>query len=279
VRVAAKRLIDRFADRGHADLAVELARPLPAEMICTWLGFPEEDHPQLLAWFAQMLERTPGEPALPPTALDGRDRMRAYIEEAATNRRTRPRDDLLSVLVEAEMSDELTRDEVLGASILLFMAGITTTSGLISNSLAHLDRFGEQRDLMRREPTRIPAAIEECLRYEAPIPAVLRTATRDLEAYGRVIPAGARVSLIWASANRDERRWPDPDRLDITRAPSRHVSFGEGIHHCIGAPLARLEARIAFEELFARIGSYAVVGPIRRVATTDRALESLPVEF
>ena len=131
MRVVARRLIDRFADRGHADLAVELARPLPAEMICTWLGFPEDDHPQLLAWFGQMLERTPGVRALPASALDARDRMRAYIEEAATDRRTRPRDDLLSVLVEAEMGDELTRDEVLGASILLFMAGITTTSGLI----------------------------------------------------------------------------------------------------------------------------------------------------
>jgi cytochrome P450 len=126
----------------------------------------------------------------------------------------------------------------------------------------------------------MPAAIEELLRYDAPIQTLMRVATRDVEAHGATIPAGARVSLIWASANRDERRWPDPDRLDIDRPPERHTSFGEGIHHCIGAPLARLEARIAFEELFARIPTYAVSGPIRRITTpTDRALESLPVEF
>jgi cytochrome P450 len=280
VRLKARRLIDRFADRGSADLAQELARPLPAEMICTWLGFPDEDHPQLLDWFSHMLDRVPGQRALPGSALDARDRMRAYIQEAAAERRTSSRDDLLSTIVQAEAAGTISRDEIVGCSVLLFMAGITTTSGLISNSLLNLDRFPDQRDLLRREPERMPAAIEELLRFDAPIQALLRTTTRDVQESGAVIPAGARVSLIWASANRDERRWPDPDRLDIDRAPERHISFGEGIHHCIGAPLARLEASIAFEELFARIPSYAVTGPIRRVTTpTDRALESLPVEF
>lgn len=280
VRVRARRLIDRFADRGSADLAAELARPLPGEMICTWLGFPDEDHPQLLDWFGHMLDRVPGERPLPASALDARDRMHAYIREAATARRAAPQDDLLTVLVEAQAAGTISPDELLGCCVLLFMAGITTTSGLISNSLLHLARFPEQRELMRREPERIPAAIEELLRYEAPIQTLLRVATRDVEAHGTVIPEGARVSLIWASANRDERRWPDPDRLDITRQPERHVSFGEGIHFCIGAPLARLEARIVFEELFPRIPAYAVSGPIRRITTpTDRALVSLPVEF
>ena len=164
--------------------------------------------------------------------------------------------------------------------MLLFIAGITTTSGLISNSLLHLDRFPDQRELMRRDPTVIPAAIEELLRYDAPIQALARTTTRAVDSYGVAIPTGARVVLVWASANRDERRWADPDRLDITREPQRHVSFGDGIHHCLGAPLARLEARIVFEELFRRIPEYAVSGPTVRIKTpTDRALESLPVEF
>ncbi|MBF6604998.1 MAG: cytochrome P450 [Chloroflexi bacterium] len=280
VRLTARRLIDRFADRGAADLARELARPLPAEMVCTWLGFPDDDHPELLDWFGHMLERVPGQRTLPASALEARDRLRAYIEEVAADRRATPRDDLLSVLVQAQANGTISRDEVLGCCVLLFMAGITTTSGLISNSLFHLNRFPDQRELLRLEPERITAAIEELARFDAPIQTVLRTATRDVESFGAVIPAGAHVSLIWASANRDERRWRDPDRLDITRAPERHVSFGEGIHHCIGAPLARLEARIALEELFARIPTYAVSGPIRRVTTpTDRALESLPVEF
>jgi cytochrome P450 len=279
VRVAARRLIDRFADRGAADLARELARPLPAEMVCTWLGFPEVDHPQLLAWFAGMLERTPGLSALPEAALDARDRLRAYIEGAAEERRAHPTEDLLGVLVQARTDGAISADELLGCCVLLFVAGITTTSGLISNSLLHLDRFPDQRDLLRQKPERMAAAIEELGRFDAPIQTVRRTATRDVESFGMVIPKGAPVSLIWASANRDERRWPDPDRLDIDRAPERHVVFGEGIHHCIGAPLARLEARIALEEFFARVPTYAVSGPVRRVATTDRALESLPVEF
>lgn len=280
VRRRARRLIDRFADRGHADFAQELARPLPGQMICAWLGFPDEDHPQLLEWFGHMLDRVPGERALPSSALEARDQLRGYIGDAAAVRRDAPQDDLLSLLVEAVRNGAISEDELLGCSMLLFVAGITTTSGLISNSLLHLDRFPDQRELMRREPDRIPVAIEELLRYEAPIQTLLRTTTRDVEAFDALIPAGAHVSLIWASANRDERRWQDPDRLDITRAPERHVAFGEGIHHCIGAPLARLEAKVVFEELFARIPTYAVSGPIRRITTpTDRALESLPVEF
>jgi len=280
VRTAATRLIDRFADRGTADFARELARPLPAQMVCAWLGFPEQDHPQLIDWFGHLGDRTPGARELPPSAIAARDLMRSYIDATAAERRVAPRDDLLSVLVEAEATGRMSRDEVIGLSMLLFLAGITTTAGLISNSLFHLDRFPDQRELMRREPERIPAAIEELLRFEAPIQTLMRTANEDVEARGTTIPKGAHVSLIWASANRDERRWPDPDRIDITRQPQRHVAFGEGIHHCIGAPLARLEARIAFEELFRRIPSYTVSGPIRRIQTaTDRGLESLPVAF
>ena len=186
----------------------------------------------------------------------------------------------MSALVEAREAGSISSDELLGASMLLFVAGITTTSGLISNSLLHLDRFPDQRTLIRDDPSVLPAAIEELIRFDAPIQALARTASREVAAHGRVIPEGARIVLVWASANRDERRWADPDRLDITRDPQRHVSFGDGIHHCLGAPLARLEARIAFEELFRRIPEYAVTGPIVRVKTpTDRALESLPVEF
>ena len=280
VRRKVIELIDGFADSGHADLARDLARPLPGTTMFSWFGFPEADHPQLLSWFGEMLERDRGERALPDRAIAGRDRMRAYMQAAADERRIARRDDLMSFLVEANESGQISADELLGASMLLFVAGITTTSGLISNSLLHLDRFPDQRARMRDDPSVLPAAIEELLRFDAPIQALARTATRDVAAHGRVIPEGARVALLWASANRDERRWVDPDRLDIAREPQRHVSFGDGIHHCLGAPLARLEARIVFEELFRRIPEYAVTGPIVRIKTpTDRALESLPVEF
>lgn len=280
VRPAAARLVERFADRGHADLAQELARPLPAQMVCSWLGFPEADHPQLIDWFGHMLDRTPGLRDLPPSAVQARDDLRAYVADAAAERRTTPREDLLSVLVQAQRDDILTTDEMLGLALLLFLAGITTTAGLISNSLLHLDRFPDQRELLLREPERMPAAIEEFLRFDSPIQVLARTTTREVEVHDVAIPKGARVAMILASANRDERRWPDPDRLDITREPARHVAFGEGIHHCVGAPLARLEGAIALEELFKRVPDYRVSGPIVRVSTpTDRALESLPVEF
>ena len=186
----------------------------------------------------------------------------------------------MTFLVEAESAGQLSSDEVLGSSLLLFVAGITTTSGLISNSLLHLATFPEQREIMGRDPGVVPVAIEELLRYDAPIQILARTATRDVKVGGSIIPGGAQVLLIWASANRDERRWTDPDTLDVSREQQRHVAFGDGIHHCLGAPLARLEARIAFETLLRRIPAYAVSGPIVRVKTpTDRALERLPVEF
>lgn len=280
VRAKVSQMIDAFADAGHADLARDLARPLPATTMFSWFGFREEDHPQLLSRFGQMLERVHGKRALPAVALAARDQMREYVRSVADDRRASPREDLMTLLAQAEVAGEITADELLGSSLLLFIAGITTTSGLISNSLLHLARFPDQRELLRRHPEMIGAAIEELLRYDAPIQALARTTTRDVRSHGSVIPAGSRIVLLWASANRDERRWPEPDTLDVTRAPKHHVSFGEGIHHCLGAPLARLEAKIAFEELFRRIPAYVVSGPVTRVPTpTDRALESLPVEF
>ena len=280
VRRKVNELVDGFVDAGRADFASDLARPLPGTTMFSWFGFPEVDHPQLLAWFGDLLEREPGRPELPARALAARDRMREYMQAEAAERRRAPREDLMSFLVAAEQAGEMTPDEVLGASMLLFVAGITTTSGLLSNSLLHLDRFPDQRARIRDEPAILPAAVEELVRFDAPIQTLARTTTRPVELHGRVIPEGARVALIWASANRDERRWVDPDRVDVDRDPQRHVSFGEGIHHCLGAPLARLEAKIAFEELFRRIPEYAVVGPIVRIPTpTDRALASLPVEF
>jgi cytochrome P450 len=280
VRAKVHQLIDGFAESGRADFAHDFARPLPATTMFTWFGFPEEDHPELLATFGDMLQRTTGQRALPPVALAARDRIRTYVRDTAQERRKVPGDDLMTFLVQAEAAGELSADELLGSSLLLFVAGITTTSGLISNSLMHLATFPDQREMMRRDPAVIPVAVEELLRYDPPIQVLVRATTRDIDVRGSVIPAGARVLLVWASANRDEERWVDPDRLDITRSQLRNVAFGDGIHHCLGAPLARLEAKIAFEELLRRIPNYAVSGPVVRVMTpTDRALERLPVEF
>jgi cytochrome P450 len=279
-RERANQLIDTFVDARSADFAWEFARPLPAHVMFTWLGFPDDDHPQLLEWFGGMLDRTPGQRELPASTIGARDHMLAYVAEAAAERRVSQRDDLLGFLVAAEKVGQLTADEVLGGCMLLFIAGITTTSGLIANSLMHLATFPDQRALLASDPRRFTEAVEELLRYDAPIQTLVRTTTRDVTMLDDTIPEGEFVSLLWASANRDERRWPNADTLDISRAPVRHVAFGEGIHHCLGAPLARLEGRIALEELLKRIPEYEVSGPVVRVKTlTDRALERLPVEF
>jgi cytochrome P450 len=280
IRLKATDLVDRFAGSGGADFAQDLPRPLPGSMICTWLGFPVEDHDQLLGWFGHLLDRVPGQRELPPSAIEARDNLRVYIGAAAAERIASPRDDLLGTMVQAHQAGVLSQDEIQGSAILLFLAGITTTAGLISNALFHLASRPDQWRLLRDEPERLPDAIEEFLRFDPPIQTLMRVTLSDVEAHDQVIPEGAHVSLIWASANHDDRRWPEPDRLDITRDPARHLAFGEGIHHCIGAPLARLEGRIAFEELFRRIPGYELSGPPVRITTpTDRAFERLPVSF
>lgn len=280
VQAKVAALLERLVGRSEVDLAQEFARPLPAGMVCQWLGFPERDHPKLLEWFEAMMTRVPERAKLPSIAFEGRDAMRTYIEHAIASRRKREGDDLLSALVRAQRNDELTADEVIGVSMLLFVAGIVTTTGLIANSLLALSRFPDQRELLVHQPERIPTAIEEFLRYEAPIQWLARTSTSSLSIHGREIPVGERVILIWASANRDERRWSHPDRLDVLREPKRHVSFGEGIHHCLGAPLARLEGRIAFEQFLTRFPNYHVTGPVERVySPMDRGIARLPVRL
>ena len=157
--------------------------------------------------------------------------------------------------------------------------GNDTTTGMLGGTV-QLHRRPDQRRLLVEQPDLIPDAIDEFLRLTSPVQGLARTATRDVPIGDTTIPKGRKVLLLYGSANRDERRWDEPDRLDITREPARHVAFGEGIHHCIGAPLARLEARVAFEELFKRIPDYAVIGPTLRGSTpSDRLFESLPVEF
>jgi cytochrome P450 len=278
VRGEVRRLVAELRAREEVDFAQQLATPLPAAVVCGWLGFPESDHAELVRWFEAMLERVPGQIELPAAALYARDQMRAYIREAVRARRQASRDDLLSVFVQAERAGALSEDEVLGSAMLLFFAGITTTSALIANSLLHLGRFESQRELLRHSPVLAPAAVEELLRFDAPLQWLTRVVACDVELHERTIPAGSRVLLVWASANRDERRWPQADELILTRDRLRNIAFGEGIHHCLGAPLARLEARVVLEELMPQIVDYELAGPVSRLYTqTERTITSLPM--
>jgi cytochrome P450 len=277
--IAAKvdALVSALLERGSVDLVDELARRLPVSVVCDLLGAPAEDHPQLEAWYAGMLHREPGRPEVTETAERATREMRDYIVAAVTERMAAPRDDLFSTIAAAHSEGRLTMEEVDGMCRLLLLAGVHTTSSLIANTLMLLeDRPGDRRAL-GADPARIPTAVEELLRFLAPVQSGARVTTAEVELHGTVIPRGERVLLLWASANRDERRYPDPDTLDLGRTPLRNVAFGEGIHFCLGAPLARLESRIAFEALFTRIPEYEIVGPVERHFTfLERGIARLP---
>jgi cytochrome P450 len=249
-------------------------------MIRAWLGLPEDDHEQLLEWFDEMNRRIPGKLELPPSALVARDSMRAYIQTAAERRRRREQADLLTPLVRAHAAGDITMDELLALTMLLFFAGIITTAGLLSTSLRLLAERPNDRLLLREESARIPDAVEEFLRFDSPLQFLARTSIRDVEIHGQKIPAGAKVVLLWGAANRDERRWEHPDKLDLTREPQRHLAFGVGIHHCLGAPLARLEGSIALEEILRVVGDWKISGPVERLySPNERVLLHLPVRI
>ena len=277
--IAAKvdTLVGSLVERGRVDLVDELARRLPVSVVCDLLGAPAEDHPQLERWYADMLYREPGRSEVPETAERATREMRGYIVAAVTERLRSPRADLFTTIAGAHGEGRLSMDEVDGMCRLLLLAGVHTTSSLIANALMLLEERPGDRRALGADPARIPDAIEELLRYLAPVQSGARVTTDGVEIHGVSVPRGERVLLLWASADRDERRFPDPDVLDLGRGPLRNVAFGEGIHFCLGAPLARLEARIAFEALFTRIPEYEIVGPVERHFTfLERAIARLP---
>ena len=280
VRQRTRELLAPYAETGEIDLAADIARPLPAAVICMLLGLPSTDGPLLSDWFAKMLERVPGQIEAPESAWEANRAMRNYIAEAAAKREREPKKDLLTVIVDAHRDGTITQDEVVGLSIFMFYSGIITTAGLISNSFLNLLQFPDQRAAIASDPARVPAAIEELLRYDAPIQSLSRVTLADTKIHGTVIPAGSRVLLVWGSANRDEERWPEADKIDIFRERKRHLAFGEGIHYCIGAPLARLEAAIVFDEVLSLLPEYQLDGDVTRIYTPhERGLERLPVRF
>jgi cytochrome P450 len=280
IRALVTELIDRFADRGEADFATEFAEPLPVTVISDMLGIPRTDQGSVSHWCHVMFERTI-EGRATDAAYEAGYGIKEYFRSMMEERRRRPRADLMSHIANASIGDvPLTDDEVVGMTIFLYAAGNETTSMLIGNALWLLDRYPEKRAELVAAPEKIPTALEEMLRFEAPVSNQARMTKRDTELRGCVIPKGKKVLLVYGSANRDETAFPRADELDLDRPPARHVSFGEGIHFCLGAPLARLEARVALEELLRRIPEYRVTGPVQwSPASVLRGPVSLPVEF
>ena len=283
VRAFAARSLDRLVGQGGFDFIADLGTEIPMRTIGMLLGVPEEDQQVLRDHIDEGLRLADGVMPDPPSATD--NRMSADYGEYIDWRKEHPSDDLMTELLTAEFTDEqgtvrtLTRDEVLGYIALLAGAGNETTTRLIGWAAKLLAEHPDQRKALVDEPALIPNAIEECLRYEAPSPVQARSVTRDVEHHGTKLATGSALVLLNGSANRDERQFEDPDRFDIHRKVQRHLSFGYGIHFCLGAHLARLEGRIALEEVLKRFPEWEIdtARAVQARTSTVRGWEKLPV--
>ena len=267
IRARAEQLLDDIGsgsgsdtagapDEVQFDLIETLAYPLPVAVIGELYGVGDDDHADLKRWSKAVVDYTGSSVAHPHLAREldtALAEFRAYLRGLVGERRQRPRDDLLSDLVAAvDDGERLAEDELVATSINLLFAGHETTTNLIGNGTLSLLRHPDQLDLLRRRPELIPGAVEELLRYDSPVQRVRRITTCDIVIGGREIPKGTPVTAFLGSANRDPAQWDRPDELDVTRPDVFPMSFGGGPHYCIGAALARLEGRIAFETLLDR---------------------------
>jgi cytochrome P450 len=280
MREIAGELLDGFADGGRGDLLAQYARHLPSRVIGEMIGVPPERREAFLgcteALITAIPDGTPTERSFQPAA-----RIYQEFTKLLEERRRAPREDLMSALLAAEIDGRrLDERELLGFCFVLIVAGNDTTTNLIANGAVLLARHPDQRRLLVREPARLPDAVEEMLRFESPAQALPRVARRSVALHGRTIPEGALVRLVWGAANHDEREFDEPERFDVRRRIRRHLAFGQGIHFCLGAHLARLEGRVAFEELLARIPDYELAGEPGWVTSSwARAHRSVPVVF
>jgi hypothetical protein len=277
----AEQLISAFIDAGEADLATDLAWALPLRATMALLGLPESDYPFLhdtfeLLWTDNRLWIEPAEDAPSRRAAS---EIRGYFAERILERCGRvDANDVLATIAQADAANVAPLNDLAEIGIVLYIAGYETTANLLSNSLLHLAEDPAQRAWLAADPTRMPDAIEELLRFDAPVQVLARTTTRPVELHGEELPEGARVLLVYGSANRDPRRYSDPDRLDLARPVLRHLAFGNGIHHCLGAPLARQESSVTLRALLTMAPGYAINGPVVRNTNmvSTRGITSLP---
>ncbi len=250
-----KDLVAEIDRRGECDLVGDLTVPLPVMVISELLGIEPERFEDFKRW-SQVIVSVFGQLPTPEqlaTFHNTLDELDEYLEPLIERRRKDPRDDIISVLTQKEEEDALNEDELIGFVILLLIAGNETTTNLIGNTILALWDNPTQLALLNKSPELIPAAVEEGLRFSSPVQMLFRQATRDVELGGEKIPEGAIVMPCFAAANRDPKRFENPDRFDIGRDNQGHVAFGLGVHFCLGASLARLEARIALEALVPRL--------------------------
>ena len=275
-------LLDAVDDTAGFDLMQAVAQPLPVIVIAEMLGVPPKDREQFKIWSDQRAR------SLEPV-LDAQERaasnaagkaLDAYFQPIVKERRSAPKNDIISALARAEEEgDRLTEREVLNMLRLLLIAGNETTTNLIGNGILALLRHPDQLQRLRDDPGLIPAAVDELLRFDSPVQTTFRRALEDCEVNGFPLRERDNIVLLLGAANRDPDAFDDPDRLDVGRGDRSHLSFGRGIHHCIGAPLARLEGRIVLETLLERFSQISLLTerPRFRNSVVLRGLESLPI--
>jgi cytochrome P450 len=283
VRALTATLLDEVARKHHFDLVADFATQLPVRIIASILGIPGERWETFTRWSHTLIDLTslpPGTPVADSVRANLIE-MRGYFAEEIERRRRHPGADLMSSLVSAHEDEEmLGASELMHFLVILLFAGTETTTNLIANGMLALQNHREQLELLRRDPTLMQRAVEEMLRYDSPVQSVFRTAKEDVEIGGTAIEKGSGIFLMMGAANRDPAKFPNPDVFDITREQNDHLSFGEGIHYCLGAPLARLEASVAFTALLNRFPHLALDGTPKLDYKTSffvRSLNSLPM--
>ncbi len=282
VRAIARECLDAIEPDSVTDLVEALAVPLPMFVIAEMLGVPRSDRPRFRKWSDSMIEAGGGNRTPATDAMLGE--MLGYFAAVLAERRRAPKDDLVSTLARAEIEgEELTDPQILIFCVTLLAAGNETTRNLISGGSLLLTRNPEQQQRLLEDRSLLPNAIEEMLRWWTPVQSFIRTATCDTELRGKQIATGDVMLLLYASANRDEEVWgDDADRFDISRDHDRkrHLAFGFGEHLCLGAPLARMEARVLFEELLTRFPRFEIAGePQFLHSRLMHGVEHLPVRF
>jgi cytochrome P450 len=277
-------LLDRMAERqGPVDLIAEFAYPLPVVVIAELLGVPAEDRVKFQEWSALLAASV--DPLISSELMDrltwAREALHAYLREIIAERRQQPRSDLISALVAVEeRGDVLSEPELVVMCTLLLVAGHETTVNLIGNGVLALLRHPDQLERLRADPSLIGSAVEELLRFDAPVQLTGRIAVEPVQIEGQTIEPGQWILPLLGGANHDPAQFAEPERLDLGRNPNPHVAFGRGIHFCLGAPLARLEGQIAIGALVRRFRTLALAGePVRRDQITLRGLKSLPVSI
>jgi cytochrome P450 len=285
IRRLCARLLDAQVGKSSFDYVQDFGARVPAYVIAALLGVPEEDRDTVRGWIDESFHLDPELGMYNDVSAVAMGKMMEYVTAQLVDRQTSPRDDMFTDLLNGEIVDEdgqlrrLTLPQASSFALLIGSAGTETVARLLGWAALTLDKNPDQRALLAAEAGLIPNAVEELLRYEAPSPVQSRWCTTDVEVHGQTIPANSKVVMITGSACRDERTFPDADRFDIHRNIDHHLSFGYGIHFCLGAALARMEGRVALEETFKRFPEWSVdlEGAVPLYTSTVRGYSKLPI--